>query len=149
MAIIGIIVGAVLIAGCTACLPSKTPGASDPILQNIDAALEKGPVFVEFGAPWCHWCDEEKPIVEELSKEYPGVTFININVDENGSLADAFYVGGIPQMDVIVKKAADGSYLYADIDGNTTGDRKKSAIIGYTKKAVLKKALDAAMRARG
>ncbi len=148
MAFIVIIVGAVLIAGCSAGAPAKTP-APEPIMKNIDAALEKGPVFVEFGAPWCHWCDEEKPLVEELTKEYPDVTFIEIDVDENASLADAFYVNGIPQMDVIVRKDTDGSYLYADTFGNTTGDRKKSAIIGYTEKADLKKALDAAMRMRG
>lgn len=134
-----------LVAGCIACPPLKPQEGSGP-MQEIDAALEKGPVFIEFGAPWCGWCTAQKPIVEELSREYPGVSFIDVNVDENGTLADAFYVNGIPQMDLIVKKNPDGSYLYADIYGSTTDDRKKSAIVGFREKDELKKALDAAMR---
>jgi thioredoxin 1 len=137
-----------LVAGCVACPPLK-PQDSSGTMKEIDAALEKGPVFIEFGAPWCSWCTAQKPIVEELSNEYPGVSFIDVNTDENGSLADAFYVNGIPQMDLIVKKNPDGSYLYVDINGKTTSDRKKSAIVGYTEKEALKTALDAAVRARG
>jgi thioredoxin 1 len=118
-------------------------------MEEIDAALESGPVFIEFGASWCQWCTVQKPIVEELSGDYPGITFMDVDVDENGSLADAFYVNGIPQMDLIVKKGPDGSYLYVDINGMCTGDRKKSAIIGYTEKEALRTALDAAVSARG
>ena len=136
-----------LVAGCVACPPVKPQEGSGP-MKAIDAALEKGPVFIEFGAPWCSWCTLQKPIVEELSGEYPGVSFIDVNTDENASLADAFYVNGIPQMNLIVRKDPDGSYLYVDIAGKTTNDRKKSAIVGYTEKAALKTALDAAVRAR-
>jgi thiol-disulfide isomerase/thioredoxin len=137
-----------LVAGCVACPQLKPRDNSGP-MQGIDAALERGPVFIEFGATWCGWCTLQKPIVEELSSEYPGVSFIDVDVDENASLADAFYVNGVPQMNLIVKKNPDGSYLYVDIDGKTMNDRKNSAIIGYTEKDALKTALDGAMRARG
>jgi thioredoxin 1 len=137
-----------LTAGC--CISSRTgiDTAADPIMGDVDAALAGGPVFIEFGAPWCQYCVEEKPIIEELKKEYTGVTFMDVNTDENNALPDAFYVGGIPQMNLIVKKNPDGSYLYADVYGKTTGDRKRSAIIGFTEKADLKTALDAALQAR-
>ena len=93
--------------------------------------------------------DSDKERLKKLSGEYPGISFIDVNVDENGSLADAFYVNGIPQMDLIVRKNPDGSYLYVDIEGKAIGDRKKSAIVGYREKEALKTALDAAVRARG
>jgi thioredoxin 1 len=148
IASIALVVLIALVAGCVACPLLKPQDSSGP-MNEIDAALEKGPVFVEFGAPWCGWCTAQKPIVDELSGEYPGISFIDVNVDENGSLADAFYVNGIPQMDLIVRKNPDGSYLYVDIEGKATSDRKKSAIVGYREKEALKTALDAAVRARG
>jgi thioredoxin 1 len=137
-----------LVAGCIACPAVKPPDGSAS-MEEIDAALEMGPVFIEFGASWCHWCTLQKPIVEELSGDYADITFMDVDVDENGSLADAFYVNGIPQMNLIVKKNVDGSYLYADINGMCTGDRKKSAIIGYREKEALRTALDAAVSERG
>jgi thioredoxin 1 len=143
--VLAAIVLAVLAAGCAT---PKAPAGQDSVMSGIDAALVKGPVFVEFGAPWCSWCTLQKPLVEEISKDYPGVTFMDVNVDENGTLAKAFYVSGIPQMNVIVKKNPDGSYLYATGAGGTTSDRKSSAIVGYTEKPGLKTALDAAVRAR-
>jgi thioredoxin 1 len=146
LASIALVILIALVAGCVACPPLKPQDGS---MKEIDAALERGPVFIEFGAPWCSWCTAQKPIADELSGEYPGVSFIDVNTDENGSLADAFYVNGIPQMNLIVKKNPDGSYLYVDVNGKTTNDRKKSAIVGYREKEVLKVALDAAVRARG
>ncbi|HTY92224.1 MAG TPA: thioredoxin family protein [Methanocella sp.] len=139
---------AALMTGCVSGGQNGSAG-SDGALAGIDAALDSGPVFVDFGAPWCTWCTQEEPIIEELKAEYPGVTFIGVNIDENGTLADAFYVDGIPQMDVVVKKNSDGSYLYADVSGSTTANRRASAIIGYHEKADLEKALDAAVKARG
>ncbi len=142
-----VVMMALLASGCVVSGPKA--GNSDAAMAGIDAALAKGPVFVDFGAPWCGWCTKEEPIIEELKAEYPGVTFIAVDVDENTTLADAFYVNGIPQMDVIVEKNADGSYLYADVSGRTTNSRKASAIVGYREKPELKTALDAAVKARG
>jgi thioredoxin 1 len=143
--VLAVIALAVLAAGCTT---QNAPAGQDSVMKDIDAALVNGPVFVEFGAPWCSWCNLQKPLVEDIEKDYPGVTFMDVNADENGALAKAFYVNGIPQMNVIVKKNPDGSYLYAAVDGSTMSDRKRSAIIGYTEKPGLKKALDAAVSAR-
>ena len=154
--VICLMVALVSSAGCL-CGPiysaSPAPSASlepaaDPAMGQIDADLARGPVFVDFGATWCEWCVKEKPVIDHLTSEYPGITFYSVDVDNDTDLARAFYVGGIPQMNVIVKKNADGSYLYMGPSGQPTGDRKKSAIIGYTESDQLEPVLNASLDAR-
>jgi thiol-disulfide isomerase/thioredoxin len=135
---------AVMIAGCAD--KSDTPG--DAKMAEIDAGLRSGPVFVEFGAEWCYWCGVEKPVVGKLSADYGTVTFVDIDTDVNRTLADAFYVDGIPQMNIIVRKNPDGSYLYVDPLGNVTADRFSSRIVGFRDYDQLKPLVDAALAAR-
>jgi hypothetical protein len=71
-----------------------------------------------------------------------------MDVDLNATLADEFYVNGIPQMHIIVRKNPDGSYLYIDPWGNVTTDRFQSRIVGYRERDQLKPLLDAAVAAR-
>ena len=142
-----VLITLVLISGCVG-VPAKTSSSTDPVMGRFDADLANGPVFIEFGASWCDWCVKEKPIVDNLTKEYPGVKFYSIDTDSDKDLANAFYVNGIPEMSVIAAKNADGTYLYVDPYGNTTADRKKSAIIGYTEAGPLRQVLDAALKAR-
>jgi thioredoxin 1 len=151
-----IVPASVSMAGCV-CQPlnvaTSTPAASimpsaDPAMAKFDADLANGPVFIEFGASWCEWCTKEKPIIDDLTTDYPGVKFYSIDTDSNGDLANAFYVSGIPQMNVIARKNADGTYMYIDPYGKTTTDRKKSCIIGYTESDQLKQVLDSALEAR-
>jgi thiol-disulfide isomerase/thioredoxin len=117
-------------------------------MQDVDSALSNGPVFLEFGASWCEYCQEEKPIIQNLEKKYGSVTFINVDSDTDWKLDGQFIVNGIPQMDLIVRKNPDGSYLYVDAYGNTTIDMPPSRIIGYTEESDLEKVLDAAIAAR-
>jgi len=117
-------------------------------MQSIDSALASGPVFLYFYTDSCSICKQQKPVNDELKSEYPGVTFMDINANNNGALANAFGVYGVPQMDVIVKRNADGSYVYTTLGGSTTGDRAGSRILGFTAKSSLKVALDAALNAR-
>lgn len=140
----------VLMAGCVG-TPVKTSGSTpstDLTMERFDADLANGPVLVEFGASWCDWCVKEKPVIDNLTKEYPDVKFYSIDTDSDKDLANAFYVNGIPEMNVIAAKNADGTYLYIDPYGNTTMDRKKSGIIGYTEAGPLRQVLDAALEAR-
>jgi thioredoxin 1 len=137
-------------SGCVG-MPVKTSGSTpstDPAMERFDADLASGPVFVEFGASWCEWCVKEKPVIDNLTKEYPGVKFYSIDTDSDEAVANAFYVSGIPQMNVIAAKNADGTYLYIDPYGKSTTDRKKSAIIGYTEAGSLQQVLDAARENR-
>lgn len=145
-----IVTALVLISGCVSTpvkVSNSTPSVY-PVMGQFDADLANGPVFIDFGAPWCDWCTKEKPVVDGLTKDYPGVRFYSIDTDNGGDLVSAFYVSGIPQMNVIARKNADGTYLYIDPYGNTTTDRKKSSIIGYTESAQMKQVLDAALEAR-
>lgn len=117
-------------------------------MEDIDRKLADGPVFLEFGAEWCQYCQDEKPVIENLSKKYGSVAFIEINTDQDRPMAVSFMVNGIPQMDIIVRKNADGSYLYVGPDGNSTSDLQASRIIGFTGQEDLEKLMDVAIKAR-
>lgn len=145
-----IILALIFMSGCVGTpvkLVNSTPSV-DPVMGQFDADLANGPVFIEFGAPWCDWCAKEKPVVDNLTREYPGVKFYSIDTDNGGDLVKAFYVSGIPQMNVIAGKNADGSYRYVDAEGRVTADREKSSIIGYTETDQLKHVLDVALGSR-
>lgn len=72
-------------------------------MDVTDATFEKevlkakGPVLVDFWAPWCGPCRFTSPIVEELGKEYKGkLKVVKVNVDENPATAQKFTVLSIP-----------------------------------------------------
>jgi thioredoxin 2 len=59
-------------------------------------------VVIDLWAPWCGPCRFVSPILEELSREYPGrLKVIKVNVDENPSLARRFEAYSIPTMVVL------------------------------------------------
>ena len=149
--ILVLVTAILLTSGCIAGNHGNTPDnpAQGNDMAAIDAALANGPVFVEFTMAGSDAAAQEKPVIDDLKAEYPGVTFMEVDIDDNGRLAYLFYVEDIPQMDVIVKKNPDGSYVYVSLGGGTTDDRKSSAIVGYHEKADLEKTIDAAVKARG
>jgi thiol-disulfide isomerase/thioredoxin len=131
------------VAGC-----AGKSSLSDLKAAEIDDGLRNGPVLVEFGAEWCGWCEKEKPVIENLLRDVKGVNFVSVDIDLNGTLADDYYVEGVPQLNLIVKKNLDGSYLYIDRYGNTTTDRFRSRMVGYMEYDELRPLVDAAVRAR-
>ncbi|OPY27979.1 MAG: thioredoxin 2 [Methanocella sp. PtaU1.Bin125] len=130
----------------TGCTGIDTSGNSKA--DEIDYALRDGPVLVEFGAAWCGWCGEQQPVIESLSRNITGVTFISVDVDVNASLADEYYVEGVPQMNLIVKKNDDGSYVYVDRSGRSTTDRFRSRLVGFMEYDELKPLVEAALAVR-
>ncbi len=53
-------------------------------------------VVVDFWADWCLPCRMMKPIFEELSEEYNGVSIIGINVDETPTITSTYGIRNIP-----------------------------------------------------
>lgn len=52
---------------------------------------------IEFGAEWCGWCREQKPVMERLAKEYAGeIDFYSIDTDANPQLSSELNISGIP-----------------------------------------------------
>lgn len=47
-----------------------------PSRDELDAG--RGVVAVEFGADWCGYCREARPIIESVLSKYPGVQHVKI-----------------------------------------------------------------------
>ncbi len=78
---------------------------SDSIIHTSDESFEADvlrsaiPVLVDFYADWCAPCRRLAPVIDELAEEYNGdMRFVNVNVDDNASLAVQFGVQSIPTL---------------------------------------------------
>lgn len=64
--------------------------------EKFNEIRANGKVVVDFFADWCGPCKALGPIMEEVSADYPDVTFVKVNVDDAQSLAREFGVMSIP-----------------------------------------------------
>ena len=77
------------------------------------------PVFLFFYTDWCHPCQEQKPIIDQLEQEYSEeVTFVRINGEENPQMMEEFGVESFPAMFLIVGENEEG-YVYQEFTGFT------------------------------
>ena len=53
-------------------------------------------IFVDFSASWCGPCKRIYPKLEELSKKYPLVTFLYVDIDQNKDLAHMYDISSVP-----------------------------------------------------
>ncbi len=86
---------------------------SKNIIEATDANFgaqvleEKGPILVDFWAPWCGPCRSLAPALEEMAVEYAGqLKVVKVNVDENKESASKYGVMSIPTM-IIFKDGKD------------------------------------------
>lgn len=68
---------------------------------NFDTEVLKSniPVLVDFYATWCGPCQQQAPIIEELTREYDGKVKIGkLDVDEAGKIAEKYRIMSIPTL---------------------------------------------------
>ena len=53
-------------------------------------------VVVDFYANWCGPCRHLAPHFEQMSKEFPKIPFLKVNVDESPEISDHFGITSIP-----------------------------------------------------
>jgi thiol-disulfide isomerase/thioredoxin len=115
-------------------------------LEQINTALQKGPVFLKIGAEWCEPCKEMKPILKDLATEYAGkATIMSVDVDKSPKLIDYFAVGSVPDSSVIIG-IENNEYIYMQEDGKVSKDRFQARILGLRDEQELKKSLDLALQ---
>lgn len=70
------------------------------------------PVMVKFGAEWCGPCKSMKPVLDDLATEYPGVSIVDVDIDDekNVGMAQSFNVRGIPTI-IVFDKGAEATRL--------------------------------------
>ncbi|MEL4305223.1 thioredoxin family protein [Methanococcoides sp. LMO-2] len=140
------VVAAVLIAGCVSDVTpvddfdSTVSAERAAILvteqQQIDDALEDGPVLLKAGAEWCPPCRQLDPVIDELALDYEGrATVMFIDTELTPELGARFNVYSIPDTTVIVD-IEDGNYVFMRYDGVKEMDRNKARVLGYVDKDV-------------
>ena len=79
--------------------------------------LKEGKVAIKFYATWCGPCRALSPRFEELSKQYPDVTFLEADVDENPDLVSEFSLRGVPAVIMLKDGEVKGKVI-----GNVAND---------------------------
>lgn len=65
--------------------------------SNFDEVISSNEVVViKFGAPWCGPCKMIAPVLDNLSTSMENVSFGDVNIDENGVLAEKFNIMSVP-----------------------------------------------------
>jgi len=73
-------------------------------LNQFENTIQAGVALVDFGAPWCAPCRAQKPIIEQLSKQFDGkAQIVEVNVDENRDLAMHLDIMSIPTLILFIE----------------------------------------------
>ena len=70
--------------------------------EEFNETIKSGLTLVDFFAEWCGPCKMLGPVLEEVSKDYPDINFVKVNVDENMDLAGQFGIMSIPTVYIFI-----------------------------------------------
>lgn len=79
------------------------PMIIDGDVAKFSELSKEASVLIDFWAPWCGPCKSIGVQIEILHKNYPNLTILRVNVDENSQFANEYYVKNIPTI-IWVKK---------------------------------------------
>ena len=83
--------------------------------KDFEAAVKADKnVLVDFNATWCGPCRMMGREMQELEKEFPNVTFLNVDTDEFPEIAQIFGVISIPDMVAF----QDGKRIRVKVNGS-------------------------------
>lgn len=77
-------------------------------IQELKAALGKGPALVDFYASWCGPCKLLTPVLERVLQPGTGIKLIKVNIDEAVELATEYNVTSVPTVSLFDK---DGKHV--------------------------------------
>jgi thioredoxin 1 len=123
-------------------------------LEQINASLQGGPVFLKIGAKWCPHCRSMKPNLDKMAAEYTGnATIAAIDIDQSPELTKYFNVTFIPDSCVMVG-IENGTYVYMQENGTVSMDRSQASFVGLNDTAgpnetTFEKVLDLAVLQKG
>lgn len=66
------------------------------IIENASDIPQEGSVVIDFFATWCGPCKVISPKFEEMSKLFPSITFLKVDVDESPELTEMFNISAMP-----------------------------------------------------
>lgn len=69
---------------------SRQYETAEPTRAEIDAS--HGPLLLEFGAPWCGWCQGAQPLIAQALAAHPEVRHLKIEDGKGRPLGRAFKV---------------------------------------------------------
>ena len=96
---------------------------------EFDETIKTGVTLVDFYADWCGPCKMLAPILEELDNEYPDISFIKVNCDDEIKLAERYGIMSIPAVFMF----KDGNII-----DNTGGYRGKDEMNNFIKNSLNK-----------
>lgn len=111
ISVFAIIIGAIAFSYITKTESNKTTGQNSTQTTQQNEAPASNEEILYFYSDNCHWCQQQKPIVEELEKE--GVKFKYMNIGENRDLINQYNIEGTPTF-ILGEKRLDG-YKNKDI----------------------------------